>query len=509
MDKTFYREFARSRSREMIEKMLYPSDPAVLDRMCAELVQDFSPSFFAEIDWQEFRPDADDDNLRQILGYIDDYVFLMTIAANIFARSPEGSDEWLSDEEVASFELLLREWHEEWTGAGRSELLGRLDDFIESIRRPYWGMAETKIRATAEKALDDALSKLTDIRRLGNVVEVILYNARYRYLDLPWTRRRAKAEMRLAATELEDSWSLIRAADDKTRNDPVAIGDALLARARIAERARHNEWAALLSTAAAALARIDPAALDKNEGEWSIGWVPCGRCSMWFAVESVTSMDTSCSYINWSDRGFVFIPAGIGTAECVFCGYAAPVEMPTMFYAEHRGQVVYLAPAKGIVDVDVDKATEFWRLAIEGLRARYVAKLDEAARARFETAAELVTHDVKDFLYAIQMGETIPENHVFNLIKLQDGSALIVDGEKRFARVITPGELAWHEASGRVEEFDGTSPSAAFDAISRLLPNRGPLTNAADQVEQLLTGMVDLNDTIDAVIAEARRRRDG
>lgn len=507
MGKTLYREFARSRSREMIEKMLYPSDPAVLDRMCAELVQDFSPSFFAEIDWQEFRPDVDDNNLRQVLGYIDDYVFFMTIAANMFARIPEGSDEWLSDEEVASFELLLREWHEGWTGAGRSELLGRLDDFIESIRRPYWGMAETKIRATAEKALDDALSKLTDIRRLGNVVEVILYNARHRYLDLPWTRRRAKAEMRLAATELEDSWSLIRAADDKTRNDPVAIGDALLARARIAERARHNEWAALLSTAAAALARIDPAALDKNEGEWSIGWVPCGRCSMWFAVESVTSMDTSCNYINWSDRGFVFVPAGIGTAECVFCGYAAPVEMPTMFYAEHRGQVVYLAPAKGIVDVD--NATEFWRSAIEGLRARYVAKLDEAARARFETAAELVTHDVKDFLYAIQMGETIPENHIFNLIQLQDGSALIVDGEKRFARVITPGELAWYKASGRVEVFDGTSPSAAFDAISHLLPDRGPLTNAPDQVEQLLAFMVDLNDTIDAVIVEARRRRDG
>jgi hypothetical protein len=176
-----------------------------------------------------------------------------------------------------------------------------------------------------------------------------------------------------------------------------------------------------------------------------------------------------------------------------------------MFYSEHRGQVVYLAPAKGIVHED--NAVEFWRPALEGLRTRYTAKLNDAARARFESAAELVTHDMEDFLYAIQMGETIPENHVCNLIELADGSGLILDGEKRFARVITPGELAWHRASGRVQEFEAKSPSRAYEVMSELLPHWDPSTNAEDPVEQVLSNFVGISDAIDAVFAEARRRR--
>jgi hypothetical protein len=239
-----------------------------------------------------------DDNLHQILSAIDDYVFFKTIVTNIFVRSPDGNEDWLNDEEIARFEPLLDAWHEGWAGRDRLGLLNQLDDFIESIRRAHWSLTESEIRAEAEQALTEALSKLTDGRRLSNIIEVILYNARYRYLDLPWTRRRAKAEMKLATAELGDCWSLCRASGDKPPNNQETMRRTLLARADTAEKVRHKEWAALLRAAEAGLAQLDIGALDKNEGEWSMVVIPCARCSMWFAAESVTLMDTTCSYIN-------------------------------------------------------------------------------------------------------------------------------------------------------------------------------------------------------------------
>jgi hypothetical protein len=117
-----------------------------------------------------------------------------------------------------------------------------------------------------------------------------------------------------------------------------------------------------------------------------------------------------------------------------------------------------------------------------------------------------VTHNIRDFLYAIQMGETIPEDHVYNLIELEDGSGLIWDGEKRFARVITPGELEFYKGAGHLQEFDGTSPSAAYDAISSTLPKWDRDDPDKDPVE-LIGRLADVNDVMDAIIAEGRRRR--
>ncbi len=42
----------------------------------------FSPSLYAELDWQRFRPDLADGDLKQILGMIDDLLFVVAFAAN-------------------------------------------------------------------------------------------------------------------------------------------------------------------------------------------------------------------------------------------------------------------------------------------------------------------------------------------------------------------------------------------------------------------------------------------
>jgi hypothetical protein len=176
-----------------------------------------------------------------------------------------------------------------------------------------------------------------------------------------------------------------------------------------------------------------------------------------------------------------------------------------MFYAEQRAQVIYLVPTNGCMAEDA--AIEFWRGFIEGLRERFKRRIDAAAAARFDQAADLVTHTIREFLYAIQMGETITEDHVFNVIALSDGSALMWDGEKRFARVITPGEYAYYQQSGHIREMDGSSPAAAYDAIASSVSaadSRRP--GDANKIEELLGYLADVDDKIDAIFKERRRR---
>jgi hypothetical protein len=497
-----YRQFSRERNQEAIRRLLHPSDPQVMQTVSLEYMHDFHPSLFAEIDWQELRPDVSDPNLRQILGFIDDYLFFATTLSSISQRTPGGTKEALTEDDITSFRDLFTVWQQDWFGPNRVALLGQLDRFIETIRRPYWKSTEAAITADTECAISTALDRLTDIRRLPHIMEVILCNARFRYLDLPWTRRRAKAALRLQISELGDL-SIMGAADSGSRCDPQTIQHQLMKQAAIADRVGCDGWAALLKGSAAALDLVKPAGLDRDEGEWSLAMTPCARCSMWFAFDTLSSIDTRCSFVNWSNRGLVFIPAGIGTAQCPFCGLAAPVDAPMMFYAEHRSQVVYLAPTKGLMPEN--EGVDFWRRVIEGIRDRYRRRLDAGTRARFETASELVTHNIRDFLYAVQMGETISEDHVFNLIELADGTGLVWDGEKRFARVITPGELEWHKCTGNLE-MSGTSPETAYKTISDSIPQSQRNQGNGDPVEKLIGHLADRNDAIDAILAERRRR---
>lgn len=496
----------RSLNQDMIGRMLAPSSAATLLDVTREYLRDFHPSLFAELDWQELRPDLSSDDTRQIVGFIDDFVFFSTLQAGIARRHPTSTQEAFTPAQLASYEPILAALQQGWLGPDRSFLLAELDRYVESVRQPHWEAAEAAISAGAEEALSKALARRTDIRRVPQVIETILSNARYRYLDLPWTRRRAKSAFRSEVRET-GKWGLeLRLASEGDRRDLGDLARQLQTRAGIAKRCGDDGWASLLEWTETELGRLDPAALDQNEGEWTIAMTPCARCAMWFAFETVVSMDTRCSYMNWNERGVVFIPAGVGTAECPFCGCVAPVDVPIMFYAEQRPQIVYLVPTKGMLSED--DATEMWRPTIEGIRERYFQSLDAPAHDRFGNAAELVTYNIKDFLYAIQMGDTIQENHVYNLIRLSDGSALVLDGEKRFARIITPGEVDWFTATSRIEEFEGGSPSAAYDAITRTGADRDLGLSPSEAVEALLGSYADTNDAIDALIAEEKRRRE-
>ena len=70
-----------------------------------------------------------------------------------------------------------------------------------------------------------------------------------------------------------------------------------------------------------------------------------------------------------------------------------------------------------------------------------MSRLPTEQRAEFEHAVEVVAHGWREWLYAVQMGDVIPEDHV--VLAVQAGSEngrLLVDITKLFMRELEPDE---------------------------------------------------------------------
>jgi hypothetical protein len=112
--------------------------------------------------------------------------------------------------------------------------------------------------------------------------------------------------------------------------------------------------------------------------------------------------------------------------------------------------VVYCLPIEA-PRIEEEEALEFFRGAIEYLRQGYVKKIAPEEARRFDGAAELLTYSLPDFLYAIQMGETVPEDHVYNFIRMANGTGLLADMTKGFARHVTKSEVERLTESGQAQ----------------------------------------------------------
>jgi hypothetical protein len=497
-----YGEWSREANQELIGWALHPTSSDTLMEIGNGLLGNFQPSFFAELDWQTYRPDQSDDDTRQIMCMINDYLFFYSIIHNIALRHPESPADAFTEDDLRRFVALHEAYLAHWLGPQGPALLEELDRYVESVRQPYWADLEAEILRYGRDRLATISTSPMVSARLTQVLDVLLANMIYLYLDLPWTRRKARAAIdRMLAVTAESP--LLGSGKSYSADDAHRFSALLRDWAGIARGEGLADWAELADDAAVCAGALDVDTLAKYEGQWATGRTPCARCSMWFAFDTITSMDTTCSYVNWAQRGVVFIPAGIGTAECLYCGFVAPLDSPKMFYAEQRDQVVYLVPTKDMLGEE--EAAEFWRATIEDLRVRYVEHLDDAARERFENAAELLTWNVRSFLYAIQMGEDIAEDHVYTFVALADGYGLIYDGSKRFARVLTPGEVDWYRSTGALEL---AQPEMERDVASALPGVDGPPldVNSTDFVQRVLHRLTDINDWIDAKAAQTRRQ---
>ncbi len=347
----------------------------------------------------------------------------------------------------------------------------------------------------------DGLGGLTDRRRVVGLVTRYLSNALFLLLDLPLTRLPAKefaTRIGLAHGHGFDKWDLH---DEATRD---RFADFLRMRADTARDCGVPALAGLIDWAAEAVASLDLGALDKYAGQRQYSVGPCGRCSMWFASEVMSCIDTRCDFFDWSGTGLIYLPAGINVSVCPFCGLAEQVEQPAMFYAPQRNQVVYCLPTRGFMTQD--EAVEAYRPVIGSLRADYTASLNNAELTKFESAIELTTWDLPEFLYAIQMGETIEEGHVFTIMPLPDGGGLLFDGSKGFARVMTPREVEWYRARGMVQSIEPIDFERLQESDDRLRGwlDHNPDDEFARNQEEMIARLLTMGVEAIGVYAETR-----
>lgn len=283
------------------------------------------------------------------------------------------------------------------------------------------------------EALHDALKQLRDGRYVPLVVQVAIQNAVLAHLDHLPSRARAKAWIR-------NAWGghLPRI---ETQASLTGLQGALAAQLEVlADQAVEQRFARVTAVVQAAqqfLATHDITSMHGFDGEWSAGIGPCGNCSMRFASMARSIIDPSICCDGEGD--FISLPL-FNFAECPFCGHVARLSIPAMFYWPQRAQIVYCVPP--MLGQDNETALREARPLFEHLRKCYRDSLSREAAAEFDSAGELVTYSVPQFLFAIQMGTTEPEWHSFLWIRLCDGTWLAEDLTKRASIHVTAAERA-------------------------------------------------------------------
>jgi hypothetical protein len=115
-----------------------------------------------------------------------------------------------------------------------------------------------------------------------------------------------------------------------------------------------------------------------------------------------------------------------------------------MFFAPGRQQIVYLLPGRPeLTDADL---IELYGPALASIRDGYSSPLAPSLRTVFERSTELLTTRWAEFVYAVQMGETVREDHVYNLVGLRDGSGFVEDMRKGFVRELVESEVEQYRA---------------------------------------------------------------
>ncbi len=182
-------------------------------------------------------------------------------------------------------------------------------------------------------------------------------------------------------------------------------------------------------------------------GELGAGVGHCGSCSMIYASNAIISYDPACPKLFDGEKGLIVLPYDLNVSRCPFCEYESRVDCPSMFYSPQRNQVIYNYPLLG--QFSEQEARVQHRSAISAIRERYLSRINQQKAEKFNTASEEFTYNVMDFLLAIQMGSTVKEEHVYNIIRFPDGSGVISDPTKGALIGLTRSEMnsRWAESN--------------------------------------------------------------
>lgn len=425
----------RSTNVELIRNLLAAHNQEEYEAADARVAVGLHPSLFAELDWMEMsvRPQDQVGAIRLVDG-----LFVHHLPAIMSQRKVEfdllGEDlQWELSANHGFYEVLLRDAKRPLDELG-SQLSQRIRDCLKCLE-PDTAAAISAIRRSERSRIVADFSTVEDPNWILPMVSVEIENAFATALDHIASRMQTKQFMRHIGGRFPNMGitSVDSNADLQSLLD--SLGD-LEARAREFSICR---LAAVCSVIHEVLVGMDASRLNAYSGELASGYGPCGNCSMMYASSALASYDPSCPRLFESEGGRITVPLDFNVSVCPFCGNQSRANTPAMFYSPRRNQIIYNYPRLG--QHTEEEARETCRPMISALREQYLRRLGGVEAERFQAATEESTYSFTDFLWAIQIGTTAKEEHVYNVVRLGDGSGLIVDATKGVIIALTPTEM--------------------------------------------------------------------
>ncbi len=426
----------------LIRGIMAARDQQAFEAADRRIAEGLHPSLFAEVDWMEMSVPPDQ---RANARRLADGMFMHHLPAIAAARRVEFD---LPDEDLRAeitehwsfYDFLIKE---------ARDVLGALGSDLDArIRRAFAGSARDDDAAAARAYSREAprvrqvFSHVQDRRWLVLLSNVEIDNAVAYALDHVSSRMDAKQFVREGDGRFPSlQRGEVRNADDLSdvRRRLELLGGRALA-------SRQFRLYGVCRAIDDVVADLRLTALDRFCGERARGYGTCGTCSMYYASSAIVSFDPTCPQLLDEETGRIFLPLDFNVSTCPFCGAEQRAETASLFYSPDRHQVIYNVPTLG--QLTDDQALAQYKPLIAQLRELYIARVSAEDAAAFQTASEEFTHSMADFLLAIQMGTTVREEHVYNVVRLANGSGLLVDPTKNVIIALTRAELARHWARG-------------------------------------------------------------
>lgn len=449
----------RALNVKLIRGVMNSKSQAEFEANDAELLRGLHPSLFAELDWMERSvPASQTENARRLV----DGVFLQHLPRIVQSRRIELE----ADANALRADVADHRRFYQYLSKERPEVLAPLDAASTSLIAEVLAQPPAAPEAALERArraeatrLSGFANRVEDRRWLLLMTKTELSNALARELDHLSSRLDAKQFVRKHGS----SFDALRGPEPATAGDLQALRDRLAEIARQATGFDLHILAATCLLLADELANLDLAAIEGFRGERAGGFGNCGTCSMMYSSTAIIVLDSACPGLINPERGTIILPLDYNVSTCPFCGEEARAEAPSMFYAKNRGAVIYNTPRMG--QFSEPQAREQHRPALAHLRSMYLQRVDADEREAFERAPEEFTYSAADFLVAIQMGTTAPEEHVCLLVNFPDGSGQLVDPTKGAIIALTRAEMASRGGQGLdIKQMLARDQTAGADA---------------------------------------------
>ena len=438
----------RQQNIDLIKGVKSAASQQEFEQADQRISNELHPSLFAELDWMEMTMPHQQ---RQNGAQMADDIFIFHLGQIIAQRSTEFdlSDQELDLEVAANlgfYRNLIQDEQRPLDNLGKA-LMQRFADAIDKAQ-PHADKIVAAICEQKKPAIASSFKDICDPNWLLQKIDVEIRNAFAQSLNHVTSRMNTKQYLRKIGGEFPQfQIPAIETADD--------LQQLLTDLAGLGESAKTNAVYELAATCQALydiVDEMDAAMLSSFSGELAVGYGGCGNCSMMYASSAIVSFDPGCPGLFEGDDNHIYFPTEFNVSTCPFCGEEARADSPALFYSSTRHQVIYNFPRLG--QFSEDQAREMHRSLISNLRQKFIDRVSTDEAARFESANEELTYSVPEFLLAIQMGTTVKEEHVALIVRLADGSGMILDSTKGAIIGLTRSEMQSEWATAQTVDIE-------------------------------------------------------